>query len=396
MNDRVLGTRQQPTTPSLWKEFVPPSFLTHLRTAVAEHIEPIAEQTDREDIYPVEAIKELARLGYTSLTLDPDVGGTGASSRTALALFEEVSYGSAAVGISLITIFQAQTLIKTFGSADLRNSVLRQFREGLLTSYALTEAKHGSDIRHLDTKATQSNAGWELNGRKSFITSGSAAEAFVILAESPAGISTFYVPAGYPGVSTERTSNAATFGLRNGPHVDLNLDRVRVPPEYLIGEDGRGIRQALTTLDHSRIMAAGISLGIARAAFEGALRFARGRVAFDKSIATFQGIEWYFAEMLTAIDAARLLTYSSADFLDDHVEIDRHSSEAKLFASEVATDVASRCVQICGAYGVMESAPFGRYLRDAKAYEIAGGSSEILKNTIAKSLHRQRLTGETG
>jgi alkylation response protein AidB-like acyl-CoA dehydrogenase len=395
MSDDAPRLQQPPTTPSLWKELVPASFLISLRSAVSEHVEPVAEQTDREDVYPVRAIKELARLGYTSLTLDPAVGGAGANSRRALALFEEVSYASAAVGISLITIFQAQTLIKTFGSTELRDAVLPRFREGLLTSYALTEAKHGSDIRHLDTTATRFDGGWELNGRKSFITSGSAAEAFVILAESPAGISTFYVQADCPGVSTEKTTNAATFGLRNGPHVDLKLDRVRVPSQYLIGEDGRGIRQALTTLDHSRTMAAGISLGIARAAFEGALRFARTRIAFDQSVVAFQGIEWYFAQMVTAIDSARLLAYSSADCLDDHIDIDRHSSEAKLFGSEVATDVAARCVQICGAYGVMESAPFGRYLRDAKAYEIAGGSSEILKNTIAKSLHRQRLTGET-
>jgi alkylation response protein AidB-like acyl-CoA dehydrogenase len=395
MSAHAPRLQQPPTTPSLWKELVPADFLDSLRSAVSEHVEPVAEQTDREDVYPVQAIKELARLGYTSLTLDPAVGGAGASSRSSLALFEEVSYASAAVGISLITIFQAQTLIKTFGSAELRDAVLPRFRDGLLTSYALTEAKHGSDIRHLDTKALFDGS-WELNGRKSFITSGSAAEAFVILAESPAGISTFYVPADCPGVSTEKTTNAATFGLRNGPHVDLKLDRVRVPRQYLIGEDGRGIRQALTTLDHSRTMAAGISLGVARAAFEGALRFARARIAFDQSVVAFQGIEWYFAQMITAIDSARLLAYSSADCLDDHIDIDRHSSEAKLLASEVATDVAARCIQICGAYGVMENAPFGRYLRDAKAYEIAGGSSEILKNTIAKSIHRQRLTGETG
>ena len=133
-------------------------------------------------------------------------------------------------------------------------------------------------------------------------------------------------------------------------------------------------------------MAAAISLGIARAAFDGALRFAKTRMVFDQPVLSLQGIQWYFAEMLTEIDAARLLTYEAARALDRHDQIARFSSEAKLMASRVATETASRAVQICGAYGVMESAPFGRYLRDAKAYEIAGGSSEILKNTIAKRL----------
>jgi alkylation response protein AidB-like acyl-CoA dehydrogenase len=129
-------------------------------------------------------------------------------------------------------------------------------------------------------------------------------------------------------------------------------------------------------------------LGIARAAFDGALAFATNRIAFGKTIAEFQGIQWYFAEMLCEIDAARLLTYEAARALDEHRDIARFSSEAKLMASRVGTEVACRAVQICGAHGVQESAPFGRYLRDAKAYEIAGGSSEILKNTIAKQLQR--------
>ena len=261
-----------------------------------------------------------------------------------------------------------------------------QFRDGLITSYALTEANHGSDIRSLDTKAEFTDGAWVLNGRKSFITSGSAAEAYIILAETPVGVTTFFVRRDMPGVSSFKGPNAATFGLRNGPHVDLVLENVRLPPDHMVGTEGKGVRQAVTTLDFSRAMAAAISTGIARAAFDGALAFAGKRRAFDRTVFEFQGIQWYFAEMLTEIDAARLLTFEAARALDEHRDIARFSSEAKLMASRVATETASRAVQICGAYGVMEIAPFGRYLRDAKAYEIAGGSSEILKNTIGKRL----------
>jgi alkylation response protein AidB-like acyl-CoA dehydrogenase len=374
--------------PPLWPDLIDSDFLRDLRGAVRIHVAPEAERIDRDDVYPVDAIKALARLGYTSLTLPGAYGGQDAGFAKCAAVFEEASYASAAVGISLITILQAQTLLHLFAADSLKAAVLPQFREGLITSYALTEANHGSDIRSLDTKAVFSGGAWVLNGRKSFITSGSAAEAYIILAETPVGVTTFFVRRDMPGVSSFKGPNAATFGLRNGPHVDLVLDDVRLPPDHMVGIEGKGVRQAVTTLDFSRAMAAAISTGIARAAFDGALAFAGKRRAFDRTVFEFQGIQWYFADMLTEIDAARLLTFEAARALDDHRDIARFSSEAKLMASRVATETASRAVQICGAYGVMEIAPFGRFLRDAKAYEIAGGSSEILRNTIAKRLAR--------
>lgn len=372
----------------LWRDIVDADFLNGLCEAVASDVLPFADQVDREDIYPVESIKRLARKGYTSLTLERKWGGQGASFTQCAAVFEESSYASAAVGISLITILQAQTLIKLFGSASLQQQVLPEFSRGLITSYALTEANHGSDIRSLDTKAYRTPEGWRVKGRKSFITSGSAAEAYIILAETDVGVSTFFVRNDMPGVSTEQGPNASTFGLRNGPHVDLVLDDVPLPPDHLVGEEGKGVRQAVTTLDFSRTVAGAISIGIARAAFDRALAFAAGRTAFDQRVIEFQGIQWYFADMMAEIDAARLLVYEACRSLDRHEDIARYSSEAKLLASRVATRTAEQAVQICGAYGVTENAAFGRYLRDAKAYEIAGGSSEILKNTIGKYLFR--------
>jgi len=372
----------------LWRDLVDPGFLDELRSAVELHVLPHADETDRLDVYPVEAIKNLAQAGYTSLTLEERWGGLNASFKECAAVFEEASYASAAVGISLITILQAQTLIKLFGCQELQEEVLPQFRKGLITSYALTEANHGSDIRSLDTKAYRTADGWRIKGRKSFITSGSAAEAYIILAETDVGVSTFFVRNDMPGVSTETGPNAATFGLRNGPHVDLILDDVLLPPSHLVGEEGKGVRQAVTTLDFSRTVAGAISIGIARAAFDRAYAFALKRKAFDQRVIDFQGIQWYFADMMAEIDAARLLVYEACAALDRHEDIARYASEAKLIASRVATRTAEQAVQICGAYGVTENAPFGRYLRDAKAYEIAGGSSEILKNTIAKHLIR--------
>lgn len=378
-------------TDPLWADLVDPDFVAGLRAFVRREIAPTADAIDRDDVYPVDAIRALAAAGYSTIYMPAQYGGGARDFRHAMAVFEEVSYGSAAVGISLITTLQPQIILKLFGNAALKDRYLPQFGRGLISSYALTEANHGSDIRSLDTKAVRSADGWVLDGEKSFITSSSAAEFYVILAETATGVSTFALPAGLPGLSTYKGPNSATFGLRNGPHLNLVLKDVVLPEDHLIGTEGKGVRQAVTTLDYSRTVAAGISLGIARAAFDHALRHARKRKVFDSTVFDKQGIQWYFADMLTQIDAARHLAYAAADVLDRGGDIARASSEAKLLASRVATDVASTCVQICGAYGVMESAPFGRFLRDAKAYEIAGGSSEVLKNTIGKSLARLDL-----
>jgi alkylation response protein AidB-like acyl-CoA dehydrogenase len=354
----------------LWPSDVDSNYVEDVRSFVRQHIAPIADQIDRDDIYPTAIVKALARQGLTTITLPPTYGGGGKPYGHAVALFEEVSYASAAVGISLITIFQAQTIINLFGNDAIKKEYLPKFAQGLLSSYALTEAAHGSDIRTLDTKAVRAGDSWVLTGEKSFITSGSAAEFFLILAETPVGVSVFAVPAGIENLSTYVGTNSATFGLRNGPHVNLVLKGVRVPLHHIVGVEGKGVRQAVTTLNFSRTLVAA------------------SRKAFDQRVLEFQGIQWYFADMMSEIDAARLLTYRAADALDRGEETERYGSEAKLIASKVGTQVASLAVQICGAYGTMENAPFGRFLRDAKAYEIAGGSTEILRNTIAKYLLR--------
>ena len=371
---------------NLWTPFVEPEFVQELRNFVTETVLPAAENIDREDIYPVDIVKSLAQQGCNTLTLEPVYGGQGKSFLHAAAMMEEVSYGSAAVGISLITIYQAQTMIRLFGEESLKRKYLPQFSQGLISAYALTEQKHGSDITHLDTKAWRDGDEWVIEGEKHFITSGTQAEFYIILAETEQGVTVFAVPHETPGVSRYEGPNSATFGLRNGPHMNIVFDRVRVPLDHMIGVEGKGVRQAVSVLNYSRTLAGAVSLGIARAAFEGALSFARDRIAFKQRVMEFQGIQWYFAEMLTEIDASRLLIQRAAQALDDGKQVPRWGSEAKLKAAATATEVATKAAQICGAYGIMENAPFGRFLRDAKAYEVAGGSAEILKNTIGKCL----------
>jgi alkylation response protein AidB-like acyl-CoA dehydrogenase len=375
---------------SLWPAYAEKEYVESVRAFVRETIDPQAEMLDREDIYPVEIVKELARRGLSSVTLPQQYGGGGKDFSYAVALLEEVAYSSPSVAICLITIFQASTLMRLYASDSLKDRWLPRFPRGLLSSYALTEANHGSDIRTLDTKAVRDGADWVITGEKQFITGGVAAEFFIILAETEAGVSTFAVPGDAPGLSRYVGERSATFGLRNGPHVNVVLDAVRVPADHLIGVDGKGVRQAVTTLNYSRTLAAGVSLGIARAAFDGALKHAKGRVAFDQKVIDFQGIQWYFADLLPRIDAARLLVYKgAAESLTSGVDTARFGSEAKLMASILATEVASTAVRICGVHGVSMNSPFGRYLRDAQSYEVAGGSVEILRNTIGKYLAKE-------
>lgn len=370
----------------LWRDLSDADLVTEAREFAGSRVEPLAAKLDREDLYPLDLVRQTADRGWNVMTLDPAYGGAGRPMTELLAVLEELSVASPILGISLITIFQSQRCIELYGQESLKHRYLRRYADGLPASFALTEDGHGSDIRHLDTKARQSGSNWVLTGEKAFITSGAAAELFVVLAQTENGVSTFAVPKEALGVSTYEGAHAETFGLRNGPHVNLVLDDVEVPADHLIGTEGRGLKQVMVTLANSRTLAAGISLGIARAAFEGALSYVNERNAFGSTVLDFQGIQWYFAELAAEIDAARLLTYEAAKDLDAGRDIARSSSEAKMLAASLATKTAATAVQVCGAHGTRESQPFGRYLRDAKAYEVAGGSAEVLKNTVAKTL----------
>jgi len=382
----------------VWNPRVDRAFAESVAKTVAEIVTPHAETIDREDFYPKDIVRALAKAGFTAATFPKDIGGGGRPFADLVAIFEEVAAASAATATSLITIFQAGETIHLFGSEALQRKYLPAIANGLLCSFAMTEARGGSDVKKLDTKARRDGDHWILDGKKSFVTSASAAELFVILAETEKGVTAFAVPSDTPGATLHAPPSTRTIGLRNGPHVDLVLDGARLPLDHLIGEEGKGIRAAATTLDHSRVLAAAIGCGIARAAFSGALHFADKRSVFGQYVIELQGIQWYLAELLAEIDAARLLTYEAAHHLDaagpsesevrkrSLLDIQRWSSSAKLFATKTAVNAALQAIQICGVRGCLETAPFGRYLRDAKTYEIAGGSSEILKNTLGEYL----------
>lgn len=370
----------------LWRDLTNEETVQQARRFARDHVEPVAVALDRDDLYPLELIGETSKLGWNTMTLSRAYGGEERTMAEYVAVMEEISVYSPILGISLITIFQSQKCIEIYGTESLKKKYLPRYADGLPASFALTEDGHGSDIRYLDTKATKTENGWRITGEKAFITSGSAAELFLVLAQTENGVSTFVITRDMPGVSTYEGEHAKTFGLRNGPHVNLVLEDVEVPDDHLVGTEGRGLKQVMTTLANSRTLAAGISLGIARAAVEDALRYINAREAFGTKVIDFQGIQWYFSQLIAEIDAARFVTYAAANDMDSGRDIARSSSEAKMLAGALATRASDMAVQVCGAHGTRENQPFGRYLRDAKAYEVAGGSAEVLKNTVAKSV----------
>ena len=236
----------------VWDPRVERAYAESIAATVATVVAPIAHAIDRDDIYPKDAVRALARAGFTAATFPTELGGGGRPFTDLVAIFEEVAAASAATATSLITIFQAGETIHLFGSDALQRRYLPRIADGLLCSFAMTEARGGSDVKTLDTKARRDGDSWVLDGKKAFVTSASAAELFVILAETERGISAFAVPSDTPGATLEAPPSTRTFGLRNGPHVDLVLSGARIPLDHLIGDDGKGIRAAATTLDHSR------------------------------------------------------------------------------------------------------------------------------------------------
>jgi alkylation response protein AidB-like acyl-CoA dehydrogenase len=373
---------------ALWKEFEDDAVVRSFRAFAREHVKPAAAEIDRDDLYPADIVQRAAEQGFNALIVPQAYGGAGCSFRRVVSFFEEVGTASAAVGISLNSNFQAQNAILRSGSEPLRQRYLPRFAQGLKASYALTERNHGSDIRTLDTSAVCDAEHWELNGQKSFITSGTGADLFIILAQTDQGLGVFAVPRDAEGVSTYVSDRSETFGLRNGPHVELVLKNVRVPLDHLIGEVGKGLKVVVGNLNYSRTLNAAMAIGLARSAFEESLAYVKQRKAFGQHVFDFQGIQWYFAEALAEIDAARLLLYSAAEAIDEQRDIDRHSSEAKLICCGVANRVTAQAIQVCGAYGTMVNSPFNRYWRDAKTFEIGGGSMEVLKNNLGRYLTR--------
>ncbi|MGZ4354967.1 MAG: acyl-CoA dehydrogenase family protein [Gaiellaceae bacterium] len=363
--------------------------------ALAE-IDPHAAEWDRDHRFPSDVVAKLAGLGLLGVCVPESSGGAGADFVSYALVLEELSRADAGVGVTVAVHTSAATLpLLAFGSDEQRGRFVPPLARGeLLGAFALTESGAGSDAGALVTRADHVAGGWHITGAKQWITNGSHAGTFLVFARtdpataSARGVSAFVLDAAHVEVTREEEK----LGLNSSSTADLAIDTV-VPEERLLGELHHGFRVAMSTLDGGRIGIAAQAVGIARAAYEVALAYAKERTAFGRKIGQFQAIQHKLANMSMEIDAARLLTLQAAWLKDQGRPVTEAGAKAKLFASEVARRQTAEAIQILGGYGYTKEFPVERYYRDAKITEIYEGTSEIQRLVIARQILGQRRAG---
>jgi alkylation response protein AidB-like acyl-CoA dehydrogenase len=362
-----------------------------IRAFAESEIQPGAAVRDEAGRFPGELVPKLAELGLMGINIPEQYGGAGLDAVSAAIAIEELARVDGAVAL---TVASHNSLcaghIARFGSEEQKEKYLPLLASGLrLGAWALTEPGSGSDAAALRCRATLDGNWWLLNGDKQFTTQGSVAGIYVIMASTDPskrrnGISAFIVERGTPGLNPGKIENK--LGVRASDTAALHIEQARVPKENLLGEINGAFEDVLRILHGGRIGIAAMAVGIARAALEASLKYAKERVQFGKAIAEFEAIQWMLADMATEIDAARLLVHRGARMKDAGQPFSMAASQAKLYAAETAMRATTKAVQIHGGYGYLKDYPVERYFRDAKLCEIGEGTSEVHRMVIAKEL----------
>lgn len=369
---------------------------TNVRDFAKRELGPSAARIDRDEEFPWENLRKMGELGLMGVSIDPQYGGSGGGYAELAIVVEELARVCASTSLIYIaSLSLASKCIEAFGSAEQKSAYLTPLARGQrLGAFALSEPNAGSDVAALRTLATSHEGGFFLNGSKTFITNGDLADTLVVFATEnrslgSKGISAFLVEKGYEGFVGR--NEPGKMGMRGSNTAELFLEDCRVPLDNRLGEEGKGMRIALSTIDASRITIAAQAIGIAHAALEAALDYARTRQAFGQPIADFQSIQWMLADMATQVNAARLITYQAADKKARGEPFGRESAMAKVYASEVAGFVTSKAIQIHGGYGYFKESPVERYFRDAKVTEIYEGTSEVQRLVISRDIIRSGI-----
>ena len=355
---------------------------------------PIAAEIDAEARFPWEVIEKMRPMNFFGLQIPKEYGGAEIDSISYAITIEELSRVCAGVGLC-VTVHNSVGAypIARFGTPAQKEKFLPRLASGeWIGAFCLTEANAGSDAGGVETNAIADEGGYLLNGTKIFVTNGGVCGSALIFAitETEASrqvASVFLVERGMPGFSVGEIENLC--GMRANQVSSLFLEDCRVPAENLIGKIGDGLKIGLTALDTGRIGIAAQALGIAQAAFDASVKYAKERQQFRKPISTFQTIQNYLADMATEIDAARLLLYRACAYKDAGKAFGAEAAMAKLYCSALASRVTNLAVQIHGGYGYSKEYDVERYFRDAKVTEIYEGTSEVQRMVIARSVLTQ-------
>lgn len=358
-----------------------------------KEVAPIAAEYDESGEFPSKTIKKMGAMGFMGIEVPEEYGGAGMDTLAYVLALVEISKADAAHGtiMSVNNSLFCYGILK-FGTEPQKQKYLRNIASGKnIGAYSLTEPMSGSDAGNMRTRAVRDGDSYILNGRKSWVTSAPVADYIVMFAltdpqKQHQGITAFIVETDKPGF--ERGKKEPKLGIRASATSEIVFEDYRVPVENRLGEEGEGFKIAMTVLDAGRIGIAAQALGIAEAAYEASLSYAKEREAFGKKIGEFQGISFKLADMKTRIEASRLLVYNAAMAKENariaNTRFTLEASIAKLFASETAMFVAHAAVQIHGGIGYSREYPVERYFRDAKITEIYEGTSEIQRLVISR------------
>jgi alkylation response protein AidB-like acyl-CoA dehydrogenase len=361
------------------------------REFAEKEMRPVVMAHDESQEFPTAIVGKLGELGFMGMTLPEELGGSALGDLEAAAVIEELARVDPSVALTVASHNSLCTgHIMLFGSETQKKRFVPDLASGAtLGAWGLTEPGSGSDSGGMKTTARLEGGHWILNGSKTFITQGSVAGTYVIMALTDAakgkkGISAFIVPRAVQGFTIGKKENK--LGMRSSDTATLLFEDVAVPAENLIGREGDGFRQALSVLDGGRIGIAALSVGIAQGALDASLAYAKSRRQFGSPLSEFQAIQWKIADMATQISAARLLTFRAAWLKSRGEPFGLAASKAKYFASEVAVRAANEAVQIHGGYGFIKEFPVEKLYRDVKLMTIGEGTSEVQKMIIAKQV----------
>ena len=368
---------------------------TMVRDLAGTEFAPGAMERDRTKEFPADNLKKLGELGLMGMMVPPEYGGSGADTVSYVVALSEVAYAcaSTAVVMSVHNSIVCESILRA-GTEDQKKKYLPRLASGeILGAFALTEPNAGSDPSRQNTRAVFEGDSYVLNGTKRFTTTGKNAGLIIVTAKTDEaarhkGISTFLVERGTPGLKVGPLEDK--MGLRASDTADLIFENCRIPAENRLGNEGDGFLIAMTGLDGGRIGIAAQSVGVARAAFDAAVQYAREREQFGQSISKFQGLRWMIADMATEIEAARLMMLSAAEMKDNGDNYTLQASMAKLFASEMVNRITAKAVQIHGGYGFTKEYPVERYYRDARVFTIYEGTSEIQRVVISNHIFQDK------
>lgn len=363
-----------------------------VRKFAENEVAPKADYVDKTGEFPIDTFKKMGELGLLGIPFPEKYGGSGGDTVSYAIAVEEIGRACGSTGLSYAaTISLGASPIYYFGTEEQKQKYLIPLASGeALGAFALTEPNAGSDAGGTQTKAVLDGDEYVINGEKSFITNAGYAKTVIVTAVTGKDqrgkniISALIVPTGIPGFKI--TNNYDKMGVRGSNTSQLIFENVRVPKENILGDPDKGFNQFLYTLDGGRISIGALALGIAQAAYEAALRYAKERKQFGTTISKFQAIQFKLADMAMELELARNMIYKSAWLKDNNRPFTKESAMAKLYASEAASRITNQAIQIHGGYGYLREYTVERYLRDAKLTEIGEGTSEVQRLILARQL----------